>query len=462
MKRRKLVFAALIIIFLALTCYLLLAFYYSSGFSLNTWINGIYCTGKTVDEVNQELLSNMEVPSVTITDKDGGEYIISLEEAGYTGDYKKPLEDYMTRQNPFLWIDNLLGSRSHTLAPAVTYEEEKIREQYDKLPFVEQEKNREQVLEIVLTEEGYQLINGLKDRMNVQKGYDALKQTIAEGKSTLHLAEKGCYEEFLPSLEQQRVLDLWEQVAERQITEIVYDMGTEKIPIDSSIASHFLLTHQDGTFALDNDGRLMVSQDGIQSFINSLAEEYNTYGQTREFAATRGENVSVKGGIYGTELDVKAEVEYLNKAFTEKKAEVHIPAYKREGYVRGKDDIGDTYIEIDMTDQKMYYYQAGECLIETDVVTGNTSRRMGTPEGVNYVYNKQKNRVLRGPGYASPVKFWIPVKGNIGIHDASWRSTFGDEIYKKSGSHGCINTPLEQVTQLYDLVEIGTPVIMFY
>ena len=68
------------------------------------------------------------------------------------------------------------------------------------------------------------------------------------------------------------------------------------------------------------------------------------------------------------------------------------------------------------------------------MVTGNMRRRMGTPEGVNFVYNKQKDRVLRGPGYASPVKFWVPVKGSIGIHDASWRKEFGGDIYQTAGS----------------------------
>ena len=67
-----------------------------------------------------------------------------------------------------------------------------------------------------------------------------------------------------------------------------------------------------------------------------------------------------------------------------------------------------------------------------------------------------------GEDYASPVKYWIPVKGAIGIHDASWRSTYGGQIYIRNGSHGCINTPLEQVSQLYDMVEIGTPCVMFY
>ncbi|MDE7006624.1 MAG: L,D-transpeptidase, partial [Lachnospiraceae bacterium] len=177
---------------------------------------------------------------------------------------------------------------------------------------------------------------------------------------------------------------------------------------------------------------------------------------------TRGDIVTVEGGIYGNEIDRKAEKEYLFAAFLEKRNEIHVPFYKQMARKQGKDDIGDTYIEVDMTNQMMYYYKDGELTIETPVVTGNTSLRRGTPTGTNYVYNKQKNRVLRGADYASPVKFWIPVKGAIGIHDASWRGKYGGEIYKTNGSHGCINTPLEEVTKLYDMVEIGTPCVMFY
>ena len=167
---------------------------------------------------------------------------------------------------------------------------------------------------------------------------------------------------------------------------------------------------------------------------------------------------------YGTKLDTEAEKEYLVKALGEERTqeELHIPAYKQEGFVRGLDDIGDTYIEVDMTGQHMYYYVDGELKLDTDVVTGNTGRRMGTPEGINYVYNKQRNRVLRGADYATPVKYWMPVKGAVGIHDAGWRKEFGGEIYKRNGSHGCINTPPDIMAELYDMVEIGTPVIMFY
>ena len=101
-------------------------------------------------------------------------------------------------------------------------------------------------------------------------------------------------------------------------------------------------------------------------------------------------------------------------------------------------------------------------MFETDVVTGCIGKRMGTPEGIYSVYSMQRNRTLRGTGYASFVRYWMPVNGNIGIHDASWRNSFGGEIYKKNGSHGCINTPYEAMKKIFENVEVGIPVVMFY
>ena len=139
-----------------------------------------------------------------------------------------------------------------------------------------------------------------------------------------------------------------------------------------------------------------------------------------------------------------------------------LTAGAKEAKEKGADDIGDTYIEIDMGNQHMYYYVDGTIVIDTPVVTGNASRGWDTPAKVCFVYFKQRNRVLRGANYATPVKYWMAVDGHIGIHDATWRGEFGGEIYKTNGSHGCINTPLEIMTELYDVVETGTPVVMFY
>ena len=239
-------------------------------------------------------------------------------------------------------------------------------------------------------------------------------------------------------------------------------MGDEIVPVDASVVCEWIKLDENGNFLFDDDNELITDEEKIKEFVKKLAEKYNTAGSDREFQTTRGETVTVSGGTYGNKINEKAEIAYLTEAFYNKSEELHVPEYTQEALVRGKNDIGNTYIEIDMTEQMMYYYVDGEIYVETPVVTGNTGRRMDTPEGTCYVYNKQKNRVLRGPNYASFVNFWVPVRGNIGIHDAPWRSEYGGEIYKTNGSHGCINTPYDEMEKIYDHVEIGTPVVMFY
>lgn len=449
--------------------YFFLAFYYRDGFCLNTWINGVYCTGKTVEEVNEELLSRMEAPVVMVTDRKGESFSLNLEEMGYEGDYLPSLNRYMKEQNAFLWVDNILFHRNHELAPASVYDEDKLREAFQSSePVLKETQRPTEYLLARNWKDGYILYDGLSGRLDEEKAFRALKEAVDKGNYTLDLKEADCYYDIPLTEEQQEIRALWEKVQVFQKCNLIYDMGDCRIPLDSFDMSGFLKA-ENGIPVTDQDGNLMLDETGVAEFIASLANTYDTYGVERTFQSTRGDLITVKGGTYGTKLDRRAEVAFLmetlllEKVHEENTADwIHIPVYEKETPVRGQNDIGNTYIEIDMTDQKLYYYADGALKLETEVVTGNTGRKMGTPEGVNFVYNKEKNRVLRGPGYASFVKFWMPVKGNIGIHDANWRSKFGGTIYQTNGSHGCINTPTEKMTELYDMVEIGTPVVMFY
>ena len=57
--------------------------------------------------------------------------------------------------------------------------------------------------------------------------------------------------------------------------------------------------------------------------------------------------------------------------------------------------------------------------------------------------------------------FWLPINGNVGIHDADWREEFGGDLYLTEGSHGCINTPYDQAEIIYNNIEIGAPVVVY-
>lgn len=463
MKRRgRKVAAVAVAVFLVLfVLYLLPVLYYRDGFSFNTWFNGVYCTGRTVEEANS-LLASSGIPVFTVTDRTGTSYDFPLEQADYRADFEENLTEYLAGQNVMLWPGNLVLPKERVLRPVVEIDVEKLKEWWEALPFVKEEQGREHVLEIRLTKKGFVLYDGISDRLDCEEGFRLLTEAVYSGETALLLQEAGAYDTGQYTPGQEEIYSLWEKVSSFQDSGIVYDMGDRLLTLDGSVTWQFLKRKEDGTFILDDLGQLVLDEKAVAAFINDLAEEYNTYGSTRQFAATRGDIVTVKGGIYGSLLDKEAEISYLTEALREKKKGRHVPAYLQEAFIRGKDDIGNTYIEVDMTGQKMYYYQEGECVLDTDIVTGNLSHRNGTPSGVNYVYAKQTDRVLRGPGYASHVDYWMPVKGGIGIHDADWRKYFGGEIYKTSGSHGCINTPPEIMKELYGMVEVGTPVVMFY
>ncbi len=464
MKNKNLRFSMFILfpVLAVLLLYFVLAFYYRNGFSFGTWVNGIYCTGKSISEVNRELLENTEFPNLVLIDRYGQRNDIALEEIDYAADYTSQLYNYRNRQNSFLWIDNLFAAKTNHIAPDITFDAGKLSDVLQKLPMVVEETQTERTIEIVWTSNGYELQNGIEAVLNTEKLLQVIEQSLAEEVYEIRLEETGCYEELKMTSAMKETVRLWEQVDAFQRCGITYDFEGELVPVTLGDSSRWILTDQNGNFVLDENGKLQVDEEAVAEYVSGLSTKYDTYGKTRQFTATCGVTVSIEGGTYGSRIDQDKETEYLTQAFLNQVSEVHVPFYKKAGKNNGRGDIGNTYIEIDITDQKMYYYEDGELLLETDVVTGNMKRGNDTPEGVNYVYAKQKNRTLRGADYESFVRYWMPVTGNIGIHDASWRSKFGGEIYLTNGSHGCINTPHAKMKELFDLVDIGVPVVMFY
>lgn len=173
--------------------------------------------------------------------------------------------------------------------------------------------------------------------------------------------------------------------------------------------------------------------------------------------------ITVKGGNYGWQIDQETESQELLAHIEQGDTLAKEPAYTQRGNVWSTNyDIGDTYIEVDMGAQHMWFYKNGQLIVDTDVVTGNMSRGYGTPAIVAAVKYKARNAVLRGADYATPVKYWMPFYGNYGIHDASWRAKFGGAIYQTNGSHGCVNTPPANMKILFEQAEKGTPVVLYY
>lgn len=126
-------------------------------------------------------------------------------------------------------------------------------------------------------------------------------------------------------------------------------------------------------------------------------------------------------------------------------------------------EIGEKLVDVDISNQTSTLYNSeGLMLIQTPVTTGRDSNQ--TDKGLHYVFAKETDRYLTGPGYSRFVKYWAPFNGyeEEGLHDAPWRDidSFGTEIYHTNGSLGCVNTPEEAMATLFENIEVGTKVLV--
>lgn len=145
-----------------------------------------------------------------------------------------------------------------------------------------------------------------------------------------------------------------------------------------------------------------------------------------------------------------------NKTTAESTVKVQKPEYGAMG----------TYVFVSISNQHLTYFVDGKVKLDCPVVTGNINGH-STPKGTFRINSKSRNTILRGTEdngdkYESFVSYWMAFIGSsYGLHDATWRSNFGGEIYQGGGSHGCVNMPFESAKSLYGMAETGTPVLIY-
>ncbi|MCR5720140.1 MAG: L,D-transpeptidase/peptidoglycan binding protein [Lachnospiraceae bacterium] len=448
--------------------YLAVTVYYAGDrFLPGTFVNGVYCTGYDANEASKLFTDNRKITgTLKITDnrENTEEFDISECSPGY--DYRYQLTDIMHKKNPFMWIVAVAVPKYYLVEPGIDFDHEKlINLMKESTTFGDGLKYKGDCA-VVMDDDGeYRLHNGLEHVPDTDKVMLEIEECLMKREFDIILSDDCFHDEELSELAEKN-LAIWEKLDSFLDCKLTYDLGDRVVSMDRKKMSSFVEA-RNGKVATDSYGNILVDETACEEFVTDLYEGYNTYGNDVSFRATRGDVVVIHGGTYGTTIDIDAEIDFLKEAlhdpqYFSKGCEPHIPEYLRKGYVRGKDDIGNTYIEVDLSAQKLYFYQEGYLVLESDVVTGDISKKRGTPQGVYYVYSKEKNRTLRGPDYESFVYYWMPVVGGVGIHDATWRSRFGGSIYKTGGSHGCINMPKSKVASLYKMVEVGTPTLVFY
>ena len=341
---------------------------------------------------------------------------------------------------------------------------DKISYDTTKIETLIQEKSGEEVIEsqdayINYNEENkqFEVVAETYGNVLIENFVDNLVEYLKNNNFDINLVSIGCYKS--PS-----IISTDEELAKKlQSLNGLKDIKLEYIFGDKVEELNFDIFHTWLSAEVLENGTvdIIVSKDGVNSYVGELNKKYTTFGTSRTFTTSTGEVVTLTTGDYGWWLDtdnLKNNIIENLKSSQSVKNEV---VWKQKAACFGELDFSNSYVEVSISNQRVWMYVNGECVVDSPVVTGNIGRGMGTRKGVFSLTYKTKNAVLRGADYETPVKYWMPFDGGIGLHDATWRYKFGGNIYTYNGSHGCVNMPLNAAKTVYEHIDKSMPIIVW-
>lgn len=298
---------------------------------------------------------------------------------------------------------------------------------------------------------------------------DRNEQQLQNDKLTLDMENSGCDEPYLAAIGTEDLQSEPEPCSSYANCSITFDFEDRSKKVDSNMIADWSIKLPDGSVMKDSNGDPVFDREKVAAFVEQMAAETDTFGASRSFYATVDGWITVPWNydyscIYGWQINQAETVEQLIGLMCAGETVTVEPEYNIRGYCRAADDIGTTYVEVDISEQHLWLYKDNVIVLESDIVSGTeTDPERRTPRGIGRIWAHEEQRVLgtmEVQGYETPVSYWMPFNYlDCGFHDLD-RSAYGGTIYMYNGSHGCINMPLDKAGELYNMTDDGIPVII--
>ncbi|ADL51049.1 L,D-transpeptidase family protein [Clostridium cellulovorans] len=427
--------------------------YFNNKLLPNTTIYGINCSSKTPEEANSLLRDKLSNTTYSVKENDVENFSFSASEIGLNRDFTDQLKNILDNQNSLGWFINSLGRKDkYDKLSNVIFNDEAFNTYLSKINLNQGTRTTSQDAYIDKTNDSFTIIEEIYgNTIDVKSATDKIKESILNDTTNIDIAD--CY--IKPSILKNNANLIASLTKANKMKDIKVDylFGTRVETVSTADKMSWL------TF---NGTNVDFDKEKIRTYIVALGNKYNTCGSTRSFQSTTNGVINVSGGLYGFYILTDSETEELYNLLSQGNPISRAPLIEGTGITNSSNDIGNTYVEVNKAAQHMWFYKNGSLVVDTDVVTGTTDGVHDTPVGVHYVLYKESPAILRGPGYAAPVSYWMPLTWDgVGIHDATWRSAFGGNIYTYDGSHGCINTPYGAVQTIFENIDAGTPVVIY-
>ena len=471
-KMRIALVIALSLVLLAVIALGGVSVYYRSAFLPGTVINGYDCGGVSEAGAAEFLLGTAKSHAAQLRDARGDAVVaLPLESFVDADGFTAALEEYFDAQHAeaglFGWM--MKGERSletgvYTVSDTAAASELLSRVLYDETP-----RQAPVDARIVLGEDGYTVDPGSKGNLvNLANCVSAMAEQLPavrdlREESPVIEAENAVVRQSVeadsPSiLRQQREID---EYLATEVTLDFQDGNTYTLtPQEIWRMSDVTLSDAEGTAAC------VPVPEKVKALSDALADEYALDGVYAKFhnAEKTRPYIYYRVGDTGWILDRDALAADIAAALESRTDTTVTPNYDTSWYWKQEYwyyDFTDTFVEISLDNQYMWYYVDGKLLVETPVVTGNISAGDYTRRGCFRIASMTTDTYLVGPTWNDHVDYWMPFDGQIGLHDSSWRTEYGGDIYLTDGSHGCVNTPLDAMATIYNNITVGTLVVVY-
>ena len=442
--------------------------YSETHFLENTYINGMEVSNMTAPEVEKILYQNTDEYELKITYRDGEVETITGEQIGLKVKPDGSVDRILQSQDHKKWYMCFFRRTDGEVELKTTYDPNRLKEAVNALPELQPE-------HMVAPSDAYIELQGTKFNIipEVEGNYieaelvkNAIYEAVHKRIADVVVTDiEGSYREPSVRAADKDIIEKCDGYNHMLAGSITWELPNgETMTVDKETTVNWLSQDEDGNYYRDED----LWEEKIEFWVDELARNVNTVGRDWSFDATGVGEITVSGGDYGYSVNKVDEREEVWDLLWDGETEEREPYFYTTQYNHGS-GIGGTYIEANLSQQHVWIYVDGEMVCDTPCVSGNVNNGHGTPTGVYQILYKDTDTDLKGQqlangqySYISHVDYWMPFYGGCGFHDASWRSSFGGNIYKYDGSHGCINLPPSIAPKFYGYVRTGMPVVVFY
>ncbi len=462
-KKQKTILGVILAVLATLLIgYLLTTWYYKDRFFMRTSLNYVDCSNMTIEEVEAHLKEQVEQYELQLIRSNGKTETIKGADINLTYKGYEHIEESLEKQNPFLWPKALFSSRRIQVYFVLEYNQEVVTMLLRQLDCMQEKNQKDPIPATVIYKNGTFVVQEetYGTTMDERKLLQMVNQRMHELRKDLDLTKTKCYVQPRFLKESKKVLEAKDQMNQCLNAEIIYSLESMEVVLNRDDFATWI--------TVDEEMNPVIQEDKIREYIQVLSDTYNTPNRYGELTTPNGKTVSVANAALGRVVGVDAEIKKITEDIMAGKRIEREPIIARWETPEGEYVWGNTYIEVDISQQHMWYVVDNVVKLETPVVTGLKGKD-DTPTGIYNILEKKRNKTLVGrivngkPLYRTPVSYWMRATwSGVGFHDANWQPTFGGDRYLTNGSHGCINMPPTKAKQLYNMLSIGTPIVIHY